>query len=300
MTNNLLDGLSLVDTTGRVLLATTVGTLLLGVGANVWVRGRYAGLERDLKENPGPRPRFAHPVLGDIVRSAEEAARRSPDPNTQAIVEEHIQSGLGPLLLAERFVRAATGLVIILGLLGTFYGLTSSIGKLIHLVAGDPGGVADVTQGVTSGLTEALSGMAVAFSNSLVGIGSAVVLTVLGVFSNLTDRRVALMVRIETHLDRLLSEHGGPAVPRSARAPSNGVAAAGFGESVERLEAAVAHFESALQTFSTTTRDFTEFNAHLKDNVQRMSLSFGDLSDTIKGQVVALRGQPRPARENGQ
>jgi hypothetical protein len=267
MTNNLLDGLSLVDTTGRVLLATTVGTLLLGVGANVWVRGRYAGLERDLKENPGPRPRFAHPVLGDIVRSAEEAARRSPDPNTQAIVEEHIQSGLG---------------------------------KLIHLVAGDPGGVADVTQGVTSGLTEALSGMAVAFSNSLVGIGSAVVLTVLGVFSNLTDRRVALMVRIETHLDRLLSEHGGPAVPRSARAPSNGVAAAGFGESVERLEAAVAHFESALQTFSTTTRDFTEFNAHLKDNVQRMSLSFGDLSDTIKGQVVALRGQPRPARENGQ
>ena len=45
------------------------------------------------------------------------------------------QAELRPLLLAERFVRAATGLVIILGLLGTFYGLTLSIGKLVHLVA---------------------------------------------------------------------------------------------------------------------------------------------------------------------
>ena len=65
-------------------------------------------------------------------------------------------------------------------------------------------------------------------------------------------------------------------------------------------DAVVARFDSALQAFSTSARDFSEFNAHLKDNVQRMSLSFGDLSDTIKGQVVALRGQPRPARENGQ
>jgi hypothetical protein len=66
------------------------------------------------------------------------------------------------LLLAERFVRAATGLVIILGLLGTFYGLTSSIGRLVQLVAGDTGGVSDITQGVTTELTQALSGMAVA------------------------------------------------------------------------------------------------------------------------------------------
>src|SRR5208283_5233551 len=45
------------------------------------------------------------------------------------------------------------------------------------------------THAVTSGLTQALTGMAVAFSNSLVGIVSAVVLTVLGVVSNVTDRR---------------------------------------------------------------------------------------------------------------
>jgi hypothetical protein len=46
--------------------------------------------------------------------------------------------------------------------------------------------------------------MAVAFSNSLVGILSAVVLTMLGVLSNVSDRRTAVMIQIETYLDRML------------------------------------------------------------------------------------------------
>jgi methyl-accepting chemotaxis protein len=290
MSNNVLDGLSLVDSTGRLILATTVGTLLLGIGANLFLRARYGRLEADLEENAVPRGRFSNEVLNAIARSAERAASCAPEPNTQAIVEDHFQSDLRPLLLAERFVRAATGLVIILGLLGTFYGLTSSIGRLVGLVAGEPGAVTDVTQGVTSGLTQALSGMAVAFSNSLVGILSAVLLTVLGVFSNPTDRRVALMVRIETYLDRLLSD---PSFTRGAATAiaRNGLdrMVASFGESVERLEATVGRFDSALQAFSTSTRDFSEFNAHLKDNVQRMSLSFGDLRDALKDEVVARK-----------
>jgi hypothetical protein len=139
-------------------------------------------------------------------------------------------------------------------------------------------------QGVSQGLTHALSGMAVAFSNSLVGIVSAVVLTVLGVVSNPTDRRVGLMVRIETLLDRVVAGARGPRGETPAER-----AVAGFGDTVSRLEAVVARFDAALQAFSTSTRDFSEFNAHLKDNVQRMSLSFGDLSDTLKTQIVAMK-----------
>jgi hypothetical protein len=296
--HNILDGLSLIDFTGRVILATTLATLVLGVLVNFFVRSRYRRLEEDLEENGAPQRRFLHPALNDIVRSAEDAMRRSPEPNIQGIIEERFQSDLKPLLLGERFGRAATGLVIILGLLGTFYGLTSSIGKLVQLVAGDPGGVAGVAESVTTGLTHSLSGMAIAFSNSLVGVGSAVVLTVLGVFSNPTDQRVALMIRIETYLDRRLSD---PALPRAAGSVSVGSgtgalerSVASLGKSVDRLEEVVARFDSALQAFSTSTRDFTEFNAHLKDNVQRMSLSFGDLSDTLKTQVTALK------RGNGQ
>ena len=57
------------------------------------------------------------------------------------------------------------------------------------------------------------------------------------------------------------------------------------------FETVVERFESALGAFSGSTRDFTEFNAHLKDNVQRMSLSFGDLGDTLRTQIRALKGE---------
>jgi hypothetical protein len=282
--NTILDGLGLVDSTGLAILATILLSFCLAVAASLRLRARYSALERDLERNGGVDPAFDHPVLDHVVRAAREAARRADEPNTQAIVEERFQAELGTLLLGERFVKAATGLVIILGLLGTFYGLTLSIGKIVHLVAVETAAGTDVVQGVSTGLTQALSGMAVAFSNSLVGIVSAVILTVLGVVCNPTDRRVALMVRIETLLDRVV------ALERGARGDTPAErAVAGFGDTVSRLEGVVARFESALQAFATSTRDFREFNAHLKDNVQRMSLSFGDLSDTLKSQIGALK-----------
>ncbi|HEY3818188.1 MAG TPA: hypothetical protein VGL81_13505 [Polyangiaceae bacterium] len=251
MPNPILDGLALVDSTGRLILETTVAALVAGIGANLLLRARYAALERDLHRNAEPRPHFSNPALSRIARDAEEAAGRSGERNTQAIIEEGFQAELGWMLLAERFVRAATGLVIILGLLGTFYGLTLSIGKLVHLVSEDSVATADVAQAVSHGLTQALAGMAVAFSNSLVGIGSAVVLTVVGVVSNVTDRRTALMVQIETCLDRVFP--GGAA---AADDPAGSVDR--FVASVNRLEGTVARIESALQRFAASTKDLRE------------------------------------------
>jgi hypothetical protein len=276
MITTMLAGLSLIDTTGLAILATTLTTLLLGIIANLWLRGRYSSLERDLRRSRDADATFSHSVLNHIVRDATEAASRSHETNAQAIIDERFQSDLRPMLLAERFVRSATGLVIILGLLGTFYGLTLSIGRIVNLVSAETGGATDAALGVSQGLTHALSGMAVAFSNSLVGILSAVVLTILGVLSNVSDRRTAVMIQIETYLDRV----------RVLR-PGAGAAPDGFGDSVARLNGAVVHFEAALQTFATTTRDFHEFNLHLKDNVQRLSLTFADLSNSLKAQFGA-------------
>lgn len=288
MSTTILAGLSLIDSTGLAILACTLGTLVLGILTNLWLRGRYRKLERDL-HGPGAADQgFAQPVLRNIVRDAGEVAQRSGDLNTQAIIEERFQSDLRGMLFAERFVRAATGLVIILGLLGTFYGLTLSIGRIVQLVSSDSAAVADITQGVSQGLSRALSGMAVAFSNSLVGVLSAVILTLMSILSSPTDRRTDVMVQIETYLDRLLPRPGATvAAAGSPSMPGN------FGESVARLDGVVARFEFALQAFATTTRDFREFNAHLKDNVQRLSLAFGDLSETLKAHTNALRPGPR-------
>jgi hypothetical protein len=251
MPNAILDGLSLVDSVGAGILAINVLALLAGVGAHLFLRAQYRDLERDLDRNGEPRPHFTHGVLNRIVREAEDDARRSRDRNAQAIIEDAFQSDLRTLLVAERFVRAATGLVLVLGLLGTFYGLTLSIGKLVHLVSADSGAAGDVAQALTNGLTQALSGMAAAFSNSLVGVASAVVLTLLGVVNNVTDRRMALMVRVETYVDRWCAAPVAPQV-------DVGNAVAGFGDSVRKLERTVARFESALQSFAERTNDLRE------------------------------------------
>jgi hypothetical protein len=302
MPGAILDGLLVVDVTGWAILATTATTTLSAVLLTLVVRARYAGLERDLRDNGVPDRRFSSDLLTRIAREGERALRGSRNANVQAIIEEAFQSDLKTLLLAERFLKSATGLVIILGLLGTFYGLTLSIGRLVHLVSADQAAVSDVAQAVTGDLTRALSGMAVAFSNSLVGIGSAVILTVLGVFANVADRRVGLMLRIETYLDWRVHEasNAETATLERRHGASIGVDAdrihrtvVAFGESAARLDGAVTRFESALQAFATTTRDFREFNLHLKDNVQRMSLCFGDLSETLQAHADALKSGDR-------
>jgi hypothetical protein len=110
---------------------------------------------------------------------------------------------------------------------------------------------------------------------------SAVILTVVGMLWNVSDRRNAVMVQIETYLDRMLPKAGaGTGVAHSPAALDSAMA---------RLDAAVARFESALHGFASTTGEFHDFNAHLKDNVQRLSLAFGDMSTTLKEQLGPLR-----------
>jgi hypothetical protein len=140
--------------------------------------------------------------------------------------------------------------------------------------------------------------MSVAFSTSLFGIVSAIVMTLLGVFLNVADRRMAVITQIEAYLDNVLL-----GTLRAQAAGAAGVGQAGaalsdarleqmvvnFGQTVGRLEGVVQTFEGALSKFATSTRDFQEFNLHLKDNIQRMSLSFGDLSDALKREALRSR-----------
>jgi hypothetical protein len=300
MQHGLLGSLALVGTSGAVIIGTTLFVLFLSMGLNLFIRSRYGSLSRDIEEHTRPDRPFSNRVLNRIFDDAREhRLRQGSEANVQAIVEHHFHSELGGLLLGERFIRASVGLVIILGLVGTFTGLTLSVGRLVTMIAEDPSRGADVLDVVTSGLTHALAGMSVAFSASLFGIGSAIVLTVFGVLFNVTDRRMGLMIAIEAHLDRMLVFAREAIDPQRAAGPESEQLAqvvSDFGNAVAGLEGAVSQFGTALQTFAGTTRDFREFNLHLKDNVQRMSLSFADVSEAVKHHMVTLGSSREPRR----
>jgi hypothetical protein len=301
MNNPLLRSLSLLDASGYVIITIILALLVSAIVLTAIIHARYANIARELRRHSGDATRFDAQVLRRIVHDTLTARELRPgdtDINTQAMIERSFDGELRGLLIGERFIKASTGLFIILGLVGTFYGLTLSIGRLVTLVSGEGTSGVEVTEALMQGLTQALSGMSVAFSCSLFGIVSAIVMTLVGVFANVADRRTALMVQIEVFLDNELQRAGvAPMGGSVASLPGLGASEdlrrvmAGFGNSVEQLQHSVTQFEAALVSFSTTTRDFREFNLHLKDNVQRMSLSFGDLSETLKDQVSALKAR---------
>src|SRR5262245_47940843 len=106
MPSSILDALSLVGVGGAIIIAATITTLFVGLGANLYLRARYASLRRDLEQTREGTP-FSHRVLNRILEDAREAHQRSAEVNTQAIVEDRFQSELRGLLFAERFVRSS-------------------------------------------------------------------------------------------------------------------------------------------------------------------------------------------------
>jgi hypothetical protein len=302
MKPSFFSSLALIDASGVIILTAIVVLLASGVFITLGIRARYALIARDVRRAERGNPAESG-LLSHAVQRVEEALRGGvTEVNTQAIVEEGFQIRLSGLLTGERYVKALTGLVIILGLVGTFYGLSSSIGRLTALLSGQTGNVGEVTAALTQGLTETLSGMSVAFTCSLFGIVSAVILTLLGVFLSIPDRRLALTVQIESYLDNVFLPAARQSLGYGAPLPGSAGLSSdqriermvhGFGEAVGRLSQVVGSFEGALTTFSSNTRDFQQFNAHLKDNIQRMSISFGDLSQALSQQASATRGRER-------
>jgi methyl-accepting chemotaxis protein len=301
MRDALVQSLTLVSVSGYFIIAAILVLLATGVVLTFAIRARYGRLASDLRDHVGDGT-FRADVLNQIARDTRTAFAHHPgEINTQAIIDHNFQSHLRGLLIGERLVKSCASLPIVLGLLGTFYGLTLSIGKLATLVSGDVTDASAITESLTAGLTQALTGMSVAFSTSLFGILAAIVMTLLGVFWSVADRRTAVMAQIEAYLDNVLLDSasidaeqatgaaGAPGPTRGRPAQPLDQSIATLEQTVARLGGAVTHFESALKTFASTTRDFHEFNLHLKDNVQRMSLSFADLSDTLKEHARAIK-----------
>jgi hypothetical protein len=75
--------------------------------------------------------------------------------------------------------RYLTGLLVFLGLLGTFWGLLGTIGSINSVIQGldaGAGGTADILNTLKQGLSAPLQGMGTAFSSSLFGLSGSLIL----------------------------------------------------------------------------------------------------------------------------
>jgi biopolymer transport protein ExbB/TolQ len=137
---------------------------------------------------------------------------------------------------ARDLSRYMTGLLIFLGLLGTFWGLidtVSSVGKVVESLK--PGGDAGaVFESLRDGLAAPLSGMGLAFSSSLFGLAGSLVLGFLDLQTSQAQNRFYTDLEdwLSTTVRDITSE---PGISAAAAPLSNDMQAA-----IERLRETVA------------------------------------------------------------
>jgi hypothetical protein len=122
----------------------------------------------------GKPPRLLAPMANML------AARKSERLSLSAMAMRSLLDGIAARLDELRELsRYAIGLLIFLGLLGTFWGLLLTIGSVSNVINDMSVGTGDINalfNQLKAGLADPLRGMSVAFSSSMLGLAGALVL----------------------------------------------------------------------------------------------------------------------------
>lgn len=272
-------------------IAGTIGVILVAAIVNMFTtKSKYMGLQVDLDKRRSGLGFEDGTVVDQIIKEYRFTAEdQYGDVNTQAIIEKNLARNLKGAMFGERFCKNATSLMIILGLLGTFYGLTLSIGDIVK-VLGESNSVDMFSSmdGIIGGLLQSIQGMSVAFVTSLCGIVASIILTLLNILVSPSTIRENFMIDAEEYLDNVISLEFIKTESREYVEYVK-IATKGMQEASHALLASVKSFEGALDRFTDNTRDFSEFNHHLRTNIDRMNVNFADLSDNFKMTAQSIR-----------
>ena len=182
---------------------------------------------------------------------------------------------------ARDISRYMTGLLVFLGLLGTFWGLIETVGSVGRVIqglniGGDAGSMLDTLK---EGLAAPLSGMGISFSSSLFGLAGSLVLGFLDLQSSQAQNRFYTDLEdwLSTTVHDLSSEpatQGGGEVRSAIDKLRDAVADAGSGKAAT---AAMANLAEAIQglvhhmrTEQQMIRDWVDSQAEQNRDIRRL------------------------------
>lgn len=190
--------------------------------------------------------------------------------------------------------RYLIGLLVFLGLLGTFWGLIGTIGAISDVIQGlDPtaGDSSDILSSLKSGLTAPLSGMGTAFSSSLLGLSGSLILGFLDLQAGRAQNR------FYTELENWLSSVTDPGTDATGEARSSGYSAIG----TERSLAAMTSLAEGIQGLVKNMRGEQQMLRDWIEAQQEESRSLRRTLDRLSARIDAeQKGAPRSIRhDNG-
>ena len=171
---------------------------------------------------------------------------------------------------ARDISRYLTGLLVFLGLLGTFWGLIETVGSVGNIINGlNVGGDADsVFNALKEGLAAPLGGMGISFSSSLFGLAGSLVLGFLDLQTSQAQNR--FYNNLEDWLATTVQDLGAAGVAGAPLGLPGGVA-----DAIERLRHSVSE---AGASKATTT-------------------AMANLAEAIQGLVQHMRAEQQMIRE---
>ncbi|MFK8250313.1 flagellar motor protein MotA [Ancylobacter terrae] len=208
---------------------------------------------------------------------------------------------------ARDLLRYLTGLLVFLGLLGTFWGLletVSSIGRVIgSLDVGPDSG--SVLEAMKSGLAAPLAGMGISFSSSLFGLAGSLVLGFLDLQAGQAQTR--FYTDLEDWLSTTVADLGADLPPRPVPVPlpvAGPVMPPLAGPTLPPPAAAAApsqptpapalpppSYVALVQAIEKLDRTMTEAGSH------RVTASMAHLAESLQGLVQHMRGEQQMVRD---
>jgi hypothetical protein len=216
-----------------------------------------------------PSPRLLAPMASMFATRAPEGRERF---TLSAPAMRSLLDGIASRLDESRDLsRYMTGLLIFLGLLGTFWGLLLTVGSVSQVIAGMSVGNGDVNvlfEQLKAGLARPLHGMGTAFSSSMFGLASALVLGFLDLtagqaqnrFYNELEEWLAGLTRLSSGV---LGGEGEASVPVYVQALLEQTA-----ENMEGLQRILARGEESRQQSAQTMLALSERIAALSDTMR--------------------------------
>ena len=287
---------------GMILAALLIG-ILFALRQVVRLRPEVAWIESFRRQQPGLSMIDAPRLLAPIAAMIGE--RRDERMSLSTLSLRSLLDSLATRLDESRDLsRYLIGLLIFLGLLGTFWGLLTTVSAVAQVIGNlsiESGNLVDVFANLKAGLESPLAGMATAFSSSLFGLAGSLILGFLDLQLGQVQNR--FYNELEEWLSSLTRLSSGGSVLADGEVSATAYQQALLeqtGESLDKLQRIMSRNEDERRQSASNMVQLSERIARAADLLEVQNASLADIATSqseVARTVARLGDMPSQTRD---